>query len=116
MSISIRLFARQLLCSVLLFASGAAFAASDESEMEAVTRAIIGGDLSTALKMLRRMEQTAPEDAGGLLDVAMLYCEAGQSDDAERVFQLLETKYAPPPAIQQLINYTRQLGQVDGCN
>lgn len=110
MSISIRLFARQLLCSVLLFASVTAFAASDESEMEAVTRAIIGGDLSTALKMLRRMEQTAPEDAGGLLDVAMLYCEAGQSDDAERVFQLLETKYAPPPAIQQLIDYTRQLG------
>jgi hypothetical protein len=102
--------AHQLLCSVLLFASVTAFAASDESEMEAVTRAIIGGDLSTALKMIRRMEQTAPENAGGLLDVAMLYCEAGQSDDAERVFKLLETNYAPPPAIQQLIDYTRQLG------
>ena len=106
----IKRIAIQLLCGVLLCASGTTFAASDESEMEAVTRAIIGGDLSTALKMLRRMEQTAPENAGGLLDVAMLYCEAGQSDDAERVFQLLETKYAPPPAIQQLIDYTRQLG------
>jgi Tetratricopeptide repeat len=108
--LNIKRIAIQLLCGVLLFTSGATFAASDESEMEAVTRAIIGGDLSTALKMLRRMEQTAPENAGGLLDVAMLYCEAGQSDDAERVFQLLETKYAPPPAIQQLIDYTRQLG------
>jgi hypothetical protein len=106
----IKRIASQLLCGAFLFASGAAFAASDESEMEAVTRAIIGGDLSTALKMIRLMEQTAPENAGGLLDVAMLYCEAGQSEDAERVFQLLETNYAPPPAIQQLINYTRELG------
>ena len=95
--------------AVLLMSSSSAVAA-DETDMEAVTRAIIGGDIPAALKMLRRMEQTAPENAGGLLDVAMLYCEAGQSDDAERVFQLLETNYAPPPAIQQLIDYTRQIG------
>jgi len=99
-----------MMATALMLMCTSTQAANDETEMEAVTRAIIGGDLNAAVKMIRRMEQTAPENAGGLLDVAMLYCEAGQSDDAERVFQHLETNYAPPPAIQQLIDYTRQIG------
>jgi len=103
-------FTISIIAAAVLLASSSIAVAADETDMEAVTRAIIGGDIPAALKMLRRMEQTAPQDAGGLLDVAMLYCEAGQSDDAERVFQLLETNYAPPPAIQQLIDYTRQIG------
>jgi hypothetical protein len=103
-------FTTSIIAAAVLLASSSIAVAADETDMEAVTRAIIGGDIPAALKMLRRMEQTAPENAGGLLDVAMLYCEAGQSDDAERVFQLLETNYAPPPAIQQLIDYTRQIG------
>ena len=103
-------FTISIIAAAVLLASSSIAVAADETDMEAVTRAIIGGDIPAALKMLRRMEQTAPENAGGLLDVAMLYCEAGQSDDAERVFQLLETNYAPPPAIQQLIDYTRQIG------
>ncbi|NCV86241.1 MAG: tetratricopeptide repeat protein, partial [Oxalobacteraceae bacterium] len=103
-------FTVSVIAAAVLLASSSSAVAADETDMEAVTRAIIGGDITGALKMLRRMEQTAPENAGGLLDVAMLYCEAGQSDDAERVFHLLETNYAPPPAIQQLIDYTRQIG------
>jgi hypothetical protein len=103
-------FTVSVIAAAVLLASSSSAVAADETDMEAVTRAIIGGDIPAALKMLRRMEQTAPENAGGLLDVAMLYCEAGQSDDAERVFHLLETNYAPPPAIQQLIDYTRQIG------
>jgi hypothetical protein len=103
-------FTTSIIAAAVLLMSSSSAVAADETDMEAVTRAIIGGDIPAALKMLRRMEQTAPENAGGLLDVAMLYCEAGQSDDAERVFQLLETNYAPPPSIQQLIDYTRQIG------
>lgn len=81
-----------------------------EGDVDLITRAIMLGELPRALQMIRTMEQASGANAGTLLDVAMLYCEAGQPEDAERVFRLLETDYAPPPAIQQLIDYTRQIG------
>jgi hypothetical protein len=81
-----------------------------EGDLDAITRAIMLGETPRALKLIRRMENSPSADAGTLLDAAMLYCEAGQPEDAERVFGLLETSYAPPPAIQQLIDYTRKIG------
>jgi hypothetical protein len=81
-----------------------------EGDVDAITRAIMLGETPRALKLIRRMENSASANAGTLLDAAMLYCEAGQPEDAERVFSLLETSYAPPPAIQQLIEYTRKIG------
>ncbi len=112
---------RRVLCALLRVLVGIALIISimevasaqkvdDEPAVESVSRAIMGGDLARAMTMIRTLEARPPADAGAWLDVAMLYCEAGAQDDAERVFRWIEEAYLPPPAISQLIDYTRMLG------
>lgn len=71
---------------------------------------IVNGNTAAATEILRTLEMAPPVNAGAWLDIGLLYCEAGQAEDAERVFQLLQERFAPPPAIRQLIKRYRELG------
>lgn len=73
---------------------------------------IVSGNVVAATEILRTLEMAPPANAGAWLDIGLLYCEAGQAADAERVFQLLQERFAPPPAIRQLVNHYRALGCV----
>ncbi len=73
---------------------------------------IFAGNTAAAKEILRSLEMAPPVNAGEWLDIGLLYCEAGEPEDAERVFQLLQERFAPPPAIRQLINHYRALGCV----
>lgn len=59
---------------------------------------------------LREMVADDPAHAGAWLDLAILQCSQGQRDDAERLFTLIEERFAPPPAIQEVINRQRASG------
>ncbi|MBS1187378.1 MAG: hypothetical protein H6R04_1396 [Burkholderiaceae bacterium] len=69
---------------------------------------IHSGNRNRAQQLLGQLEQTPPAHAGAWLDVALLYCQNGQNEDAERLFQLIENRFAPPHPIRQLISYYRQ--------
>ena len=69
---------------------------------------IHSGNRNHAQQLLGQLERSQPAHAGAWLDVALLYCQNGQNEDAERLFQLIENRYTPPPSIRQLINYYRQ--------
>ena len=71
---------------------------------------IVSGNTAAALDVLRKLEQEPPPDAGAWLDLGILYCEAGQAKDAERIFSVLQKRFAPPPSIVQLIDYYLALG------
>ena len=73
---------------------------------------IVSGNYSAATEILRKLEAAPPANAGAWLDLGLLYCEAGLAEDAERIFQLLQERFAPPPAIGQLIAHFRALGCV----
>ncbi len=64
-------------------------------------------DAEAALAILIRDE---PRHAGAWLDLAMLYCAAGRTDDAEHLFAEIERRFAPPPPILEVIARQRTLG------
>ena len=103
--------------AALLPIQSAAQSASDDApedpgrrQTDRAAAYIASDNIDAALTVLRALEKAPPAHAGAWLDIGLLYCEAGQGEDAERVFQLLEERYAPPPGIAQLIALYRQSG------
>ena len=54
--------------------------------------------------------EAAPAAPGAWLDLAVFYCEHNQGHAADRIFHLIEQRYAPPPGIRELIALLRQGG------
>lgn len=54
--------------------------------------------------------ELAPGQPGPWLDLAIHYCEQGQALAAERIFQRLLERHAPPPALRELIIQLRRSG------
>jgi hypothetical protein len=65
------------------------------------------GDASEALTRMIRQE---PQHAGAWLDLAIIQCELGHAEEAERLFQTIESRFAPPPVIREVIGNLRQQG------
>ena len=61
-----------------------------------------------ALTLLAASEE--PRQAGAWLDLAMLYCAAGEAGAAENLFTQIERRFAPPPLILEVIAWQRKLG------
>lgn len=73
-------------------------------------QAISEGRKNDASNTLARMAAKGPRHAGEWLDLAMLQCALGHADEAEQLFQAIESRYAPPPGILQIIAEQRAQG------
>lgn len=77
--------------------------------LEAI-QSISEGRKEDAGNQLNRLIAKEPQHAGALLDLALIQCELGNAIEAERLFQIIETRFQPPPAILEVINLRRQVG------
>lgn len=59
---------------------------------------------------LTRMIEQEPQHAGAWLDLAIIQCELGHAAEAERLFQVIETRFSPPPGIVEVIANRRASG------
>ncbi|WP_136417623.1 tetratricopeptide repeat protein [Herbaspirillum sp. ST 5-3] len=69
------------------------------------------GRANDASDALTRMIELEPQHAGAWLDLAIIQCELGHAAEAERLFEAIESRFSPPPGIQEVINRHR----AEGC-
>ncbi|MBJ7313305.1 tetratricopeptide repeat protein [Rugamonas sp. CCM 8940] len=73
-------------------------------------QAIAEGRNNDASSTLARMLAYGPRHAGEWLDLALLQCALGHADEAEQLFQHIETRFDPPQGIRDIIVQQRQQG------
>jgi hypothetical protein len=73
-------------------------------------RSIAEGRRDDASDTLRRVIEQEPLHAGAWLDLALIQCALGHAAEAERLFRATEERFAPPPAIRELIAQSRAAG------
>lgn len=73
-------------------------------------QSIAEGRRSDATAELRRAIEQSPSHAGAWLELALTHCALGNSDEAERLFAIIETRFNPSPALLELIAQTREQG------
>lgn len=61
------------------------------------------GKQNEASDALTRMIEQEPQHAGAWLDLAIIQCELGHGEEAERLFRTIETRFSPPPGIMEVI-------------
>jgi len=72
--------------------------------------AITEGRLDDAQSALSALVVLEPHHAGAWLDLAMVYCSVGNGPEAERLFTQIETRFAPPTPILEVIARQRRVG------
>ncbi len=106
----IRCFA--LLISLLM--SGPVLAQDDQQQQQDLyldaMRALSEGRPNDASDALTRMLEQEPQHAGAWLDLAIIQCQLGYTEEAERLFQAIESRFAPPPGIMEVIQSQRAKG------
>lgn len=73
-------------------------------------QSIIDGRKQDASDALMRMIQQEPDHAGAWLDLAIIQCELGHAEEAERLFAAIESRFHPPPGIMDVIARQRAQG------
>jgi hypothetical protein len=73
-------------------------------------QSIAEGRKGDASEALMRVVDIEPKHAGAWLDLALIQCGLGHSDEAERLFAAIETRFDPPPGILDLIAEARESG------
>ena len=73
-------------------------------------KSLAEGRKEDASDALTRMIEQEPQHAGAWLDLAIIQCELGHKVEAERLFRTIETKFAPPPGILEVIAKQRANG------
>lgn len=73
-------------------------------------RSIAEGRKDDASDALTRMIEQEPQHAGAWLDLAIIQCELGHADEAERLFHIIESRFSPPPGILEVIARQRTQG------
>jgi hypothetical protein len=101
-----------LLLSITLLAGGAVAAtpAPPDDLYLLALEAISEGRRGDAAAIVTRMLEQGPRHAGEYLDLALLQCALGREDDAESLFRTIETRFAPPQGISDIIQRQRTLG------
>ena len=77
---------------------------------EKALQSIAEGRKGDASETLSKVIEKEPQHAGAYLEVALIQCSLGHSDEAERLFAIIETRFNPPEGILDLINEARQTG------
>lgn len=102
-----------VLCVLQLAFAGMVNAAAPEQQdglyLNAM-RAIADGRQDDASAELERMVRLEPQHAGAWLDLAILQCELGHAQEAERLFEAIVTRFAPPAGILEVIAKSRARG------
>lgn len=104
-----RALAALLGAALLSGAAAAAPAPADDLYLLAL-EAISEGRRGDAAAIVTRMTEHGPRHAGEYLDLALLQCALGRAEDAEALFTTIETRFAPPPGISDIIARQRVLG------
>lgn len=73
-------------------------------------QSIAEGRRTDATEELRRAIEQSPNHAGAWLELALTHCALGNSDEAERLFAIIEIRFNPSPALLELIAQTREQG------
>jgi hypothetical protein len=73
-------------------------------------QSIADGRKNDASATLSRVIEHEPLHAGAWLDLALIQCALGHAEEAERLFAIIEVRFAPPQEIIELIASTRQAG------
>ena len=73
-------------------------------------QALADGRQKDASDTLMQMIDQAPEHAGAWLDLAIIQCELGHAQEAERLFQAIEARFSPPQGILEVIASYRTRG------
>lgn len=73
-------------------------------------RAISEGRRQDASLALSRMVVLEPQHAGAWLDLAIIQCELGHVAEAERLFDAILSRFAPPAEIREVIATSRARG------
>lgn len=60
--------------------------------------------------LLEKLVESEPQHAGALLDLAIMQCNLGNRLEAERLFNFMINRFAPPPAILEIIEIHRKTG------
>jgi hypothetical protein len=79
---------------------------------EQALQSIAEGRKRDASETLAQVIEAAPQHAGAWLDLALIQCALGQQAEAERLFGVIEARFAPPEGIRELIAKAR----AQGCN
>jgi hypothetical protein len=112
-----RPFARAALAALLLLGGGHARAQQagetgrDDLYQEAL-QSIAEGRKNDASATLSRLIEQEPLHAGAWLDLALIQCSLGHREEAMRLFAAIEERFAPGPAIIELI----RSAQARGCD
>jgi hypothetical protein len=105
-------------CTAFLLAFATAAHAQDDSASNDVyletMRLIANGQKQEASDNLARIIRDEPEHAGAWLDLALLQCEMGHTEEAERLFAGIVTRFQPPPVILEIIAQRRAQGCAGG--
>jgi len=73
-------------------------------------QSIAEGRKTDASQALTRMVEQEPQHAGAWLDLAIIQCELGHANEAQRLFHIIETRFSPPPGIMEVIARQRAQG------
>ncbi|HYD60219.1 MAG TPA: tetratricopeptide repeat protein [Noviherbaspirillum sp.] len=98
-----------LLLGACMSAYGQTQLAQQDLYLDAL-RSISEGRQVDASESLIRMIENEPQHAGAWLDLAIIQCELGRAEEAERLFKTIESKFSPPPIILEVIASQRARG------
>lgn len=107
---------RKLAGALLLTAAGAAQAqpplapSATQDLYQDALQSIADGRKSDASDALTRVIENEPLHAGAWIDLALIQCGLGNADKAEPLFAAIETRFAPPLGILELIANAREQG------
>lgn len=116
---------RAALALALALATSAAHAQADaqpsalqQDLYQDALQSIAEGRRNDASRELRRLIENEPLHAGAWLDLALTQCALGHSDEAERLFATIETRFAPPMPSMAWDDMLRLISQAreEGCN
>lgn len=110
-----------ILCTLMSWPASASASASEQDDQQQpylqqqdlyldAMRALSEGRANDASDTLTRMLEQEPQHAGAWLDLAIIQCQLGYTKEAERLFQAIESRFAPPPGIMEVIHSHRAKG------
>jgi hypothetical protein len=101
--------ATALLLAISMASHGQTKMAQQDLYLDAL-QSISEGRQTDASESLVRMIENEPQHAGAWLDLAIIQCELGRAEEAERLFSTIESRFSPPPIILEVIARQRAKG------